>query len=208
MIDQQAEAATKYVERGMADTDLYNRCLRGDEEAWMQVYEFVYRITGRFRNPWLGREDMAQEIVSHLLTKGIDQVRNPAAFTGFVRVVARRFILDLLKKKRLQITSVNAVGRRGDDGRTWDPPCPQPGPAARTLGNSLLQTVQEGIASLSKKCRKVLTAYIAYKKDGKYSSYEELAAALHLKIGTLSSRITRCLEQLAQIPAIKSWLEA
>jgi len=64
MTDQQAEAATRHVgtRHGRYGSVTTGACA-ATEEAWMQVYEFVYRITGRFQSPWLEREDMAQEIV-------------------------------------------------------------------------------------------------------------------------------------------------
>ena len=191
----------------MDSIDLYNGCLRGDEDAWEIVYNFVLKITTyKYKNPRVSPKDMAQDIVCHLLAKGIDQVKEPEKFHGFVKRVAVNRILDSLKK---HIPPSMSLDFQNDSRRpSWEPASPTPGPVALTMERNLLEIIEKGLFSLSQKCAESLKEYIAYKRDGKYADYAALAIKMNLKVSTLSSRVTRCLEQLSEIPEIKNWLEA
>ncbi|HIP39855.1 MAG TPA: sigma-70 family RNA polymerase sigma factor [Desulfocapsa sulfexigens] len=191
----------------LPNTDLHQMCLRGDESAWAYIYNYALCIS---RSPrWRLREspeDTAQGIVCHLLGKGIDQVRDPNTFRGFVRSVAINFIRDSFKKRELQCSSLDS--RCNDDNHHGlDPKSHAPGPEELVLENSLLQVIDKGLASLSEQCRTSLTGYIDYKM-GFYKSYAALAKEFEIGVGTLSSRVTRCLDQLRQVKTIQGWMEA
>jgi RNA polymerase sigma factor (sigma-70 family) len=188
-------------------TNLYQRCLRGDEDAWEYIHNFVHFIVGRkCRTLRFNIDDMAQEIVYHLLNKGIDSVKNPAAFCGYIKKVTTNYICDRFRKKILFTVSLD--NRYDDDRPVWEPASPAPGPLALTMERNLSELIDKGIALLSQKCQEALNGYIAWKKDGKYADYEDLARSMGLKVSTLSSRVTRCLEKLINIPEIHNWLEA
>ena len=191
----------------ISNSDLHQMCLRGDESAWTYIYNYSLCIA---RNPrWRLRdspEDTAQGIVCHLLGKGIDQVKDPNAFRGFVGTLARNFILDSFKKRELPCKSLNG-GLHEDDDRVHDPKSHAPGPEELAFENSLLQIIDDGLATLSEQCRNALNGYIDYKM-GLYESYGALAQKFQVEVGTLSSKITRCLKQLKQVKTIKAWMEA
>ena len=187
--------------------ELYNRCLHGDGDAWLEVYNLVLSFT-RCQKWCLGNqaEDMAQEIVCHLLTRGIDRVEKPAAFKNFIRTCARNTIIDSYKKKVLYAVSIDQANDEGARS-VAEPVSPTPGPEARVMSDRFCAGINRGIESLSGVCRKTLTGYIQYKK-GKFTDYAGLAAHFKVSVGTLSSRVSRCLDALRQVPEVRDWLEA
>ena len=186
--------------------DLYQMCLRGDDSAWTYVYRYALAIA---RSPrWKLRdspEDMAQSIVCHILTKGLDQVRAPKAFRGFIRRLAVNFILDHLKKKGLSYQSLSGEGPDGEDWE-YEPASENPGPEDLFFGSEFFQLLDRATSSLPKKCRDTLKGYRDYKL-GEFDSYKSLAKHFGLSIGTLSSQIKRCLDRLLGVKEIKAWLE-
>ena len=191
----------------LPNTDLHQMCLRGDDAAWGYIYNYVLKIA---RSPlWRLREspeDMAQGIVCHLLGKGIDQVHDPKAFRGFVCAVAKNFIRDSFKKHELQCSSLSD-GQDEEDDRGHDPESHAPGPEELVFEDALLLAIKNGLDALSEQCRNTLNIYIDYRM-GRYQSYTCFAEKFGVGVGTLSSRVTRCLEKLRQVKTIKIWLEA
>ena len=189
----------------LPNDDLYQMCLRGEESAWAYVYNYVLCIA---RSPRWGLrdtpEDMAQSIVCHLLNQGIDNVRKHTAFRSFVKRVSINFILDSFKKKQIPLQ----VGNQTDSDRSEqlpDPPSNNPGPEEMVLSNELARIIGKAIGMLSQKCQVVLNAYVDY-KFGYFQSYKALAEHFGKSIGTLSSQVKRCLDQLRGIEEIREWL--
>ena len=187
---------------------LYHACLRGDMDAWKYVYGYVAKIVRSSRWYLSDRQaldDLAQEIVCHLLDKGLDKVQEPAAFKGYIRRVAINRILDGFRKKLVKTMSIDIDP--GDDRPVIELVCPRPGPVTLTRQRCLLETINKAIDTLSEKCKSTLNGYIAYKR-GDYQDYATLAGKLQVSVGTLSSRVNRCLAELRQISTVKYWLEA
>lgn len=190
----------------VSNEDLYQMCLRGDEPAWGFLYNYV-----RFFVRKLGwdlhesLEDITQGILGHLLEKGIDQLKEQAAFRGYVKRVAVNYILDNEKKKRVKTVSLNDDC---DDSETppIQPVSPGPGPEEQKMGAELGAALTRAINSLAQSCQEVLEAYIDYKM-GVYKDYQSLAAALGKAVGTVSSQVKRCIDQLRMHQPLREWLE-
>jgi RNA polymerase sigma factor (sigma-70 family) len=182
--------------------DLHDMCVRGDESAWRYLYNYVVKIlrAGQWRLP-VEVEDMAQQILCHLLAGSIDKVKHKHAFRAFVRRVAVNQVLDTLKKKRLMVVSYD----REDVHREKIFACAAPagpGPEEAAMGNCAAGSIEKALARLSDGCREVLSAYIDYKL-GMIENYQALARQFGETMGTISSRINRCLGKLKQMPEIR-----
>ena len=189
---------------------LYNGCLKMDMDAWNYVYRIVYGTVNKYTSPWHladadARKDMVQDIVCHLLDKGLDQVREPEKFTGYIRRVTVNRLFDRFRKRCLRTVSIDICN--DDDRPGIEPACPRPGPEALAGTRRLLESISLSIFSLSEMCSKTLKGYVAY-KQGDYRDYATLAGQFQVSVGTFSSRVNRCLAELRQVPEIKNWLEA
>lgn len=189
-------------------SDLHAMCLRGDESAWEYIFNYVlcvardprWRLTGP-NTP----EDIAQDVVCRLLTKGIEQVKNKAAFRSFVRTVAINFIRDSFKKKQVLTRSMDN-GQSGEDNISYDPPSNEPGPEDELAQAKLIEALGEAVNELPDKCRLVLSRYLDYKM-GLFDNLAALAETFGEKVGTFSSSVKRCLDKLRCVNTISVWLE-
>ncbi len=188
------------------NVDLYGMCLRGDEEAWAYLYNYILCVA-RSKH-WRLKdqpEDVAQAVVCNLLTKGIDMVQNAKAFRGFVRTATRNYMIDLLKKKSPVTRSLNGCCDN-DSIPPFDPPSNRPGPEEILAWSTLQEAFDRAVAGLPEQCREVMNNYIDY-KIGLFDTLTSLAKALGVSVGTLSSRVTRCVNRLRGDQEIRLWLE-
>ena len=189
----------------LSSEDLYEMCLRGDESAWWYVYCYVLAIAKSPR--WRLSDtpnDMAQSIVCHLLDRGLESVRQPEAFRSFVRRVAVNFLLDCVKGRKPVFETIDDTN--GEKWRHRKLSTEDPSPEELLLSDALAQAFRNALQRISGKCREVLEAYLEY-KAGKHENYRAFAHALGKTIGTLSSQIKRCLDELREAKEIRAWLE-
>ena len=185
--------------------DLYAMCLRGEESAWTYVYNYALRVARDKRWRFLEPDDDAQEVVVRLLSGGIDQVENGDAFRGYLRKITVNCILDRLKKKRLPTLSIHATPD-SDEGGGIELPSTQPGPEDLLSGAALQRALDSAMNGLSDRCREVVNSYLDYKM-GRFDNLTALAQTYGVVIGTFSSWVTRCLDQLRCAKEIHDWLE-
>jgi DNA-directed RNA polymerase specialized sigma24 family protein len=74
----------------VTDRNLLEMCKRGDDDAWRYLYAFVLAICSwsRYRGSLHAEpEDLAQEIVLHLLDKAMAELKSGDSFRAFVKRV-------------------------------------------------------------------------------------------------------------------------
>ncbi len=186
--------------------DLYKRCLHMDDEAWGYVYAYVLHISrwprwGLRESP----EDMAQSIVLFLIERGIHEVRQPEAFLSFVKIVAKRKILDSFKKKKIAVKEFNPEMDPTHKKASGTNPSPiDPANPDDAISPEFIKIVTRALAHLPEYCRQVVPFYFKYKL-GIIETFNELAETLGSPPGTVSAQITRCLRKLAEDPDLKDY---
>ncbi|MFH2093546.1 MAG: sigma-70 family RNA polymerase sigma factor [Pseudomonadota bacterium] len=187
----------------LPNEDLYQLCLRGDDTAWRYLYNYVLKITRS--KQWQLRvdpEDMAQGIICHLLSGAINKLKDHGAFRAFVRTVSRNKILDSFKKKQIPVTSYNSDNAPVEQ-IFFDPSSEHSSPEHVLIGNCAADRITNTLKALSDKCQTVLDAYIDYQL-GLVENYQVLAKKLGEPVGTISSRINRCLKTLKEYLEIET----
>ncbi len=169
---------------------LIERCKRGDLAAFnelvkkyeKQVYNFAYRLTGSYDDA----NDVAQEAFLRVFN-AIGGFRGDASFTTWLFRITTNVFLDERKRARAHPhTSLDeqldleesSVARQIED--------PSPSPAALTEERERAQILQEAIQSLPEYQRAMVVLYHTQQQ-----SYEEIAEAMDLPIGTVKSRLNR-----------------
>ena len=191
--------------KDISSQDLYEMCMRGEETAWHYLYNYVRKIIvekqGRYSEPV---EDMAQNVVCHLLNGAIDRVRDKEKFRGFVRRVTVNLLLDDVKKRRVQTFSYDRedtgvdIDRYAGSGTCF-------GAEDMSIAESTVGVLRRVLGQMSEMCRRVLARYIEYQTGG-IRNYQELAKIFGEPVGTVSSRINRCLVKLKNRQEIKKIL--
>jgi len=177
------------VESG-ADADLLRRCLAGDEKAYRalveryqrQVFSLARRMTGSVEDA----EDLTQETFVRMF-KALDRYDPTRPFAAWLMTIATRLSIDHLRRRRVRPISVTQrePGTR-DEEYTLEIEDAGLRPDEIAVQSEEEGRVQDLIDSLPPHYRAVVL--LRHQHD---LSYEEIAEALHLPLGTVKARIHR-----------------
>lgn len=183
-----------------ADEQLISRCLRGDEAAWEEVYRRYYgrvkRVIGwkRWGFSPIEVEDGVQEVFLQLV-RALPRFRGEASLATFLTRLARNRCISHLRKKTALKRGREELGRALDGPEDERPRAPAvesgPGPEEAVMAEEEARQVAEALDRLSDDCQVILR--LRYYRQ---MSYKEICQALGLPLGTVCSRLKRCLARL------------
>lgn len=166
----------------LADPELVELCRAGDEEAWSLLVErysrYVYAIAVRgFGLAEAEAEDVFQETFLRVYER-LGGLRDPAALRPWIGQVTRRLCLDRLSAARRETVA------------------DEPPDAAATPLEAIEEAmdVHEALRQLDERCRELLDRFFARDEP-----YRVIADELDLPMGTVASRISRCLDKLRDV---------
>jgi RNA polymerase sigma-70 factor (ECF subfamily) len=168
---------------GIADKDLVRACREGDQRAWAMLVErfsrYVYAIALQaFRLSVQDAEDVFQEVFTRTY-EHLDRLHSDESIRPWIGQLTRRLAID-----RLRLAQRESLG---DDVLELIE-----GQADRELERiELALAVRAAMETLPGHCQEILDRFFA-----RNQSYHEIAAALDLPMGTIASRISRCLAKL------------
>ena len=176
----------------MTEKELVRAAQRGDDSAFeelVRTYEKrVYHLALRM----CGNVDDAYEVAQEAFLsawKGMRFFRGDSSFSTWLYRLTSNAAIDFLRRQRRQ---------GGSDGVSLDDedtflevadPAPSPHQQAERL--ELRDALARGLSALSPEHRQVLLL-----RELQGLTYEEIAAALELDLGTVKSRIARAREKL------------
>jgi RNA polymerase sigma-70 factor (ECF subfamily) len=138
-----------------------------------KIYNFAYRLTGNRPDA----DDLAQEVLLRV-RRGLETYR-PGSFEGWLWRITRNAFLDEVRRKQRRPTVALPEGDRTDLGAS---PPPDQVLAESRLG----EDVQAALLGLPYEFREAVVMC-----DVVGLSYEEIAAATGVPVGTVRSRIHR-----------------
>jgi RNA polymerase sigma-70 factor (ECF subfamily) len=167
---------------GQGDAVLVARCREGDADAWRELVEryqrYVYAIATRGFG--LSSEE-AEEVFQEAFTRTylhLPGLREDVSLRPWLAQVTRRLAIDRIRSR----------ARDSPDGSIELPP-DETGPSLEDIDAAL--DVHQAMAALPEHCREILDRFFA--RD---ESYSTIAADLDIPMGTIASRIARCLEKM------------
>jgi RNA polymerase sigma-70 factor (ECF subfamily) len=166
-----------------SDEELARACRGGDEAAWVLLVErfsrYVYAITTRvYRLSETDAEDVFQEVFARTF-EHLGRLRSDSAIRPWIGQLTRRLAIDRLRlasRESLWDETFDLIEDRA--GREFDQ-------------IELAVGVQAALSTLTDDCQEILDRFFAQDQ-----TYREIAAALELPMGTIASRISRCLVKL------------
>jgi RNA polymerase sigma factor (sigma-70 family) len=176
----------------LSDQDLVRACREGRPDAWTALVErfsrYVYAIAGQaYRLSDADAEEVFQEVFARTY-EHLDRLRSDEAIRPWIGQLTRRLAID-----RLRAGSREQLGDATLEGMA-----DEAGPQLERIEIAL--SVHAAMRTLPEHCQEILDRFFA--RD---ESYQEIAAALDLPMGTIASRINRCLkklrDQLGELPA-------
>lgn len=145
-----------------------------------RVYRLAYRLTGNQQDA----EDLTQEVFIRVF-KSLHNFQ-PGSFEGWLhRITTNVFLDQVRRKKRIRMDHI------GDDAHTIADRNDLGSPERGFEHHNLDYDIQEALDSLAPEYR---VAVVLCDIEG--LSYEEIAATLGIKLGTVRSRIHRARAQL------------
>jgi RNA polymerase sigma factor (sigma-70 family) len=164
----------------LSDAELVRRCREGDDGAWHALVErfsrYVYAIcTKGFRLGETDAEDAFQNVFARVYTR-LPTLRDDAAIRPWIAQLTRRACLDAI------------------EGGAREEPVAEPHEVVR---ESVLDDLDEALAvrdalgELPAHCQEMLDRFFV--RD---ESYRTISAELEVPLGTIASRIARCLGKL------------
>lgn len=191
---------TKDEEKGYIE-----RVLAGDESAYEPLVTEnqtkVYRLALRILKNEADAEDAAQEAFLKAYTSLAD-FRGDSRFSVWLYRLTNNICIDMLRKnKRAVIVSLQT---EDDDGEETEIAIPDERYSPERLAERAADrdadrdAVRTALAALPDDCREILAL-----RESAGLSYDEIAAALSLEVGTVKSRLNRARKKLC-IALLKS----
>lgn len=177
---------------GEVEADLLARCRQGDPRAFEDLVRRyqnqVFAVALRMLGDRGEAEDLSQEVFLKVF-RGLGSFRGEAKFSTWLYSIVSHECLNRLRARRPP-RPARAAEREGEEPAVSDP-----NPDAVTLleRRELAERLEEEIGRLGPEHRAILIL-----RDLQGLSYEEIAEALGLELGTVRSRLHRARAELKE----------
>jgi RNA polymerase sigma-70 factor (ECF subfamily) len=171
------------------DAELVRKSLAGDQRACRDlvrryqrpVFSVLMRVVRRAEDA----EDLAQETFVRMF-RALDRYDPERPFTAWLFTIATRLAIDHLRRRRVQTVSLTVTQPGSTEERELDVEDPGLKPDEVTSHAEEERNTQDLIDSLPEHYR--IVVLLRHQQD---LSYEEIAEALNLPLGTVKARIHR-----------------
>jgi len=172
-----------------SDPELVRRCLAGDERAYRELIERyerqVYSVAMRMVRVAEDAEDLTQETFVRMF-KALDRYDPARPFPAWLLTIAARLSIDQLRRRRVKTVSLFRSEPGSEEEHVIELEDPGLGPEELAVQGEEQRSADRLIGSLPEHYRIVVV--LRHQQD---LSYEEIAEALHLPLGTVKARIHR-----------------
>jgi len=171
-----------------SEAEIIDACKQGDREAFHSLFEThkdrVYSIAFHYSGNEATARDVTQQVFLKLFTT-INQFREDSQFTTWLYRIVANACMDEHRKGRRFVTLDSEIGIMDIKARGSQ--------VERIYRREIAESVRGAIGELTPKLRMpILLKYV----EG--MSYDEIADALGLSMGTVSSRLNRGHKMLAR----------
>ncbi len=192
--------------KNLTEDNLIEIAIEGDENAWNEIYRRFHSRVKRIVSwrKWGFRQSEADEVAQDVfleLLKALPNFRKESSLATFLTRLAKNKCISVLRKKGAQKRAKEEYGFTFDEKKSDDPD-ERRVIAESTIGNPqdalIFQEnalyLSESLKDLSEECRDVIE-----KRFFRDMSYKEICDELNLPLGTVCSRLKRCLLYLKEI---------
>jgi len=186
------------------EAQILSRCLKGNSEAWDEIFDRHYVACGRFvapLSPTLTAEDIEEICQETFLTviRNLKSFQGKSQFQTWLFRIAANKARDFIERQRAQKrgggeTPLSLNVENPETGLTIDPPSSAARPDQALTEQERFSEVHAALEVIGEPCRE--TIELRYFGD---LSYEEIAAAMEMNPKTVSSRLSKCLDKLQEL---------
>lgn len=175
---------------------LVRRAAAGEEDAFEQLVvryqKNIYNLTLRMSGNPEDAYDLAQEAFLRAW-RSLSSFQFEASFSTWLYRLATNLCIDFLRRQRRGKT-IPLQFEEDDEAQELPLPDPKPGPEEQAILTEDRQAMTDALSALEPAYRMALTMRVI---DG--LSYQEIAAVLEVREGTVKSRIARAREKMRQM---------
>jgi RNA polymerase sigma-70 factor, ECF subfamily len=184
------------------EKELVSRCLDGDETAWSELYRGYYsqiRYVVGWKRWGFSKgevEDGIQEVFAELV-RSLPNFRQESKLSTFVERLARNRCISHLRKKTALKRPKESFGveleeGKGEEGMARRHLISEDGnPEGEILASEQFSELSAALSEMGDGCRQIIT--LRYYRQ---MSYQEICTVMELPLGTVCSRLKRCLAKL------------
>ncbi len=176
------------------DSRLIEEALRGDDRAYKQlmakyhdaIHNFIYRM--------VHDREQVEDLTQEAFIKAFSSLKNfneEFAFSTWLYKIATNNCIDYIRKKKLQMYSIDKPIESKDSDFTFELPDESYEADQELISDQRTVMLRRAIDRLPEKYRRVI-----FLRHVEEKSYEEIAAQLKLPIGTVKAHIFRAREIL------------
>jgi RNA polymerase sigma factor (sigma-70 family) len=171
-----------------SNAELLSSCQGGNQDAWEQIVSrfsrLIWEVIRGYRLSNADAEDVRQ-LTWYRLVQNVSRIRDPERLGDWLATVAKREALkSLMRGNRLVLVSdVETLERPTGVGDN---------PELAVLRAERMDDVRTAVATLSPQCQQMLELVLTDPPP----SYEEIAAAMSMAVGSVGPIRTRCLKRL------------
>ena len=189
----------------MSDEEIVRLIQSGEQEAVHQGMERLVEAYGeridatvQRVSPALdshSREDLCQDVLLRIENNIRGSYRHEGKLWAYIETVIRGISIDTYRRKRKR----DQVTPLGEDVGRQSTSLPEPAarsqdqPDERLIYKERVEAVRAALAEMKDECQEIISLY--YMKGMKY---REIAKTLGIPIGSVASRLARCLEFLGK----------
>ncbi len=178
------------MDRKVQEKKWVNQALKGENDAFEKLMESYWdKIFDFLNHPVLSKEDVEDLRVitfTKCFTK-LYQYKEQYAFSTWLYNIAQNTLIDFYRRNKINTVSIDSVIRM-DNGEvcSMELPCSGSNPEEKMIGKQHFRALIGRIEQLKPEYRKLIE--LRYIED---SSYEEIAIALSIPLGTVKNRLYR-----------------
>ncbi|WP_407430051.1 RNA polymerase sigma factor [Arcticibacter sp.] len=179
------------------DFNQVQRAKAGDQKAYaelMQRYrDSIFFMTLKMVNNRDDANDLTIETFGKAF-ENLDKYKPDFAFSTWLFRIATNNCIDFIRKKRLNVVSMNAMEDKEGEERTFDIKSDVLNPEERSIKKQQKETLQLIIDKLPNRYKILIN--LRYFEE---MSYEEISTQLDLPLGTVKAQLFRARDLLANI---------
>lgn len=179
---------------GATDQDIVEAVLAGEQHRFGDlvgryqgaIVNYVYRMLGQYEDA----VDLSQDVFVKAYT-ALHSYQPKYPFSAWLFRIARNAAIDEIRRRRLTLVALDEPLETSEGTMERQLAADGPGPEQALLQHEASRLIDQALASLPDKYREPLV--LRHASD---MSYEEIAEALELPLGTVKTRIFRGREAL------------
>ena len=186
------------------EAELIEQCGLGRSEAWDALFDkyyatvarFVFQLSADFSHE--DTEEICQETFLSVVRK-LGSFQGKSSFQTWLLRIASNKAMDFRGKMQAakrggNVTHLSLHSAGNSNEPPIDPPSPRLSPDAVLLNTETCHLIRKSLDQLGDACREIIE--LRYYGD---LSYAEIALELRMNPKTVSSRLSKCLDQLGDI---------